>query len=91
MNDVAKVIDEVHKLSAEDVGKVLDFIDQLKSTAPKPGSVDAVMQSFGSWKMTDDEYEQFMKDIADCRQVEALDYAIKSIETDIAWELADEA
>ncbi len=68
MSDVTRVIDEVHKLSTEEVGKVLDFINELKSYAPKPGSVDAVMRSFGSWKMTDEEHEQFMKDIADCRQ-----------------------
>jgi sulfatase maturation enzyme AslB (radical SAM superfamily) len=68
MNDVTKVINEVHKLSAEEVGKVLDFINELQSRPLKPRSVDAVMRSFGSWKMTAQEYDQFMKDIADCRQ-----------------------
>lgn len=87
MSDVTKVIDEVHKLSPQEVGKVLDFINEFKSSAPKPGSVDAVMRSFGSWKMTDEEYEPFINDIADCRQY----YATESIEKDVTWGLADDA
>ena len=73
MSNLTKVIEDVQKLSQEEVRKVIDFINELKPCTPKPGSVDAVMRSFGSWKMTSEEYEQFMRDIADCRQLEDTD------------------
>ncbi|MBI1929740.1 hypothetical protein HYR99_36510 [Candidatus Poribacteria bacterium] len=69
MSDIAKMVEALQELSEAETRQVLGFITELKYQpgSPKPGSVDAVMRSFGSWKMTPEEYEQFMKDIADCR------------------------
>ena len=80
MSDIAKAIKGLQELSEAEARKVLGSIVELKHhpCSPKPGSVDAVMRSFGSWKMTPEEYEQFMRDIADCRQLEETDRDLPS-------------
>lgn len=72
MSDLMEIIEE---LTDEEKQQLLNFIEELKRKReePKRGSADAVMRSFGSWKMTPEEHEQFMKDIADCRQLEETD------------------
>lgn len=80
MSDILKMVEALQELSEAETRQVLGFITELKHQPgpPKPGSVDAVMRSFGSWKMMPEEYEQFMRDIADCRQLEETDRDLPS-------------
>jgi hypothetical protein len=72
MADRSSLIDAVGNLSADECDQVMSFIDKLRNerVAPRPGSVEAVLKTAGTWWMTREETEQFLSTIQEMRRVE---------------------
>lgn len=78
MPDKRKVLETVNGLSDGDAGKVMDFIESLKQpeATPKPGSVDAVLRAAGTWWMTPQETQRFLKEVEELRHNEDVGRAV---------------
>ena len=78
MPDKRKVLETVNGLSDQDTDKVMGFIESLKrpEARPKPGSVDAVLRTAGTWWMTPQETERFLKEVEELRHNENTQRAV---------------
>ncbi len=78
MTDKTRVPDALQDLSETELRAVAEFVESLrhKTTAPRPGSPEAVLRAAGSWWMTPDETRQFLNEVEEIRHREDADRAV---------------